>query len=109
MSALSFAEGVAGAIERASPGAYYLMGDENWSYEHYYNQLLAALGSDKRVAVRDKPHPSLPDEFLYAGRGATIAYEPDPAMVALLGYRRGDLKRTIAEAAAYYAGEATRR
>lgn len=102
MSVQSFAEGVAGAIERADSGANYLMGDESWSFESYFNRLLSLLGREPNIPVRPDPHPTLPDQILYAGKGVTIAYEPDPRTVNLLGYRRGDLNRTLAEAVKYY-------
>jgi dihydroflavonol-4-reductase len=102
MSTLSFAEAVAGAIERGEPGKGYLVGDENWRFADYYDAILAALGSGERAEVRDIDNPSMPDWTLYAGRGATVAYEPDTDMVARLGYRRHDVTRVIAEMVPYY-------
>lgn len=102
MSTRSFAEAVAGAIERGESGKGYLVGDENWSFEDYYNAILAALGSNERAEIRDIDNPSMPDWTLYAGRGATVTYEPDPAMVSRLGYRRRDVARVITEMVPYY-------
>jgi len=102
MSTLSFAEAVAGAIEHGEPGKGYLVGDENWRFADYYDAILAALGSGERSEVRDVDNPSMPDWTLYAGRGATVAYEPDPDMVARLGYRRHDVARVIAGMVPYY-------
>ncbi len=102
MSAHSFAQGVAGAIERAESGANYLMGDESLSHQTYFNRLLELLGREPDISVRTDPHPTMPDQILYAGKGATLAYEPDPRTLELLGYHRGDLGRTLAEAVAYY-------
>jgi hypothetical protein len=39
----------------------------------------------------------LPDIAIPQGRGNFIAYEPDAAEVALLGYRRHDVARAVAE------------
>jgi dihydroflavonol-4-reductase len=39
---------------------------------------------------------------LYAGRGSTVYYEPNPEEVALLGYRRGDVRRTLREIVRQY-------
>jgi len=103
MSALSFAEGIAGAIERGEVGANYLMGDENLTWQALFNRIRKMLGKETDIPVRTDSHPVVREKTFYAGKGATIAYEPDPRMLALLGYRRGDLDRTIAEAVNYYA------
>jgi nucleoside-diphosphate-sugar epimerase len=102
MSTLSFAQAVAGALERGENGKGYLVGDENWTFAHYYERLLDAMGMPQRVQVKDAEHPSMPDFTLYAGRGATVAYEPEAAMVARLGYRRHDVDRVVREMAPYY-------
>jgi nucleoside-diphosphate-sugar epimerase len=102
MSTRSFAEAVAGALDRGENGSGYLVGDENWTFAHYYELLLDAMGMRGRVQVKDAEHPSMPDLTLYAGRGATVAFEPDPAMVARLGYRRHDAERMVREMASYY-------
>jgi nucleoside-diphosphate-sugar epimerase len=102
MSTLSFAEAVSGALERGENGKGYLVGDENWTFAHYYELLLDAMGVPGRVQVRDEEHPSMPDFSLYAGRGATVSYEPDTVTVARLGYRRHDAERVVREMAPYY-------
>lgn len=106
MSTRSFAEGIAGAIERGESGRAYLMGDESWTFERYFNCHLEALGSFERVQVRDAPHPVLPDTSLYAGRGATLAYEPNADLMARLRYRRHDAERAIFEMVPYYRSQA---
>jgi len=102
MSILSFAEAVAGALSDGEPGKAYLVGDENWTFAHYYEILLDALGMPQPLPVRDAEHPSMPDATLYSGRGVTVAYEPDPASVARLGYRRHDAERAVREMVPYY-------
>jgi len=102
MSALSFAEAVAGAIERGEAGKAYLMGDESWTWERYLNTILEALGSDERVIVRDAPNPALPDIALYAGRTTTVAFEPAADTVERLRFRRGDVTRVVHEMVPYY-------
>lgn len=102
MSASSYAQAVAGALERGVSGKGYLVGDENWTFAYYYELLLDALGMKQRLPVRNEEHPSMPDFSLYSGRGATVAYEPDPDSVALLGYARHDAERAVREMAPYY-------
>ena len=60
------------------------------------------MGMPGRVQVKDAEHPSMPDFALYAGRGATVAFELDPAMVARNKYRRRDAERMAREMAPYY-------
>ena len=88
MSARSLAEAIAGALEHAEPGAAYLIGDENLSYREYFQLIFDVSGSGRTVEERDESHPFLPDHMIVPGRGAVISYEPDPAVVDLLGYRR---------------------
>ena len=102
MSALSFAEAIAGALERGEAGKAYLMGDESWTWRRYLDTILEALGSGERVTVRDAPHPALPDIALYAGRTATVAFEPAAETVSRLGFRRGDVTRVVHEMTPYY-------
>lgn len=97
MSVRSLAEAVWGALQRAEPGRAYLVGDENLSYRQYFQLLLDAMGNPHRIAERNEEHPLLPDAFIVQGRGNTLAYEPDPAETALLGYSRNDVARAIAE------------
>jgi nucleoside-diphosphate-sugar epimerase len=91
MSARSLAEAIAGALERAEPGAAYLLGDQNLSYRDYFQLIFDLAGAGRTLTTRDAPHPFLPDAMIVPGRGAVISYEPDPAVVQLLGYRRGDV------------------
>jgi len=102
MSIRSFAEAVDGALERGENGKAYLVGDENWSFAHYHELLLDALGMPRKLPVRDENHPAMPDWTLYSGRGTTIAYEPDPASVTRLGYRRHDAEHAVREMVPYY-------
>lgn len=101
MSAQSFAEAVAGAIERAEPGKNYLLGDECYTFQEHFNKLAALIGIEPNIPVSWDEHPIMPDVIHYAGKGTVVNYEPDPAVVSLLGYRRGDLPRTLAAAVEY--------
>lgn len=95
MSVTSLAEAVAGALENAAPGAAYLVGDQNLSFTDYFQMVFDATGSGRTLEERDEEHPFMPDAFIVQGRGNTISYEPDPAEVALLGYRRDDVRREL--------------
>lgn len=91
MSARALAEAIAGALERAEPGAAYLLGDQNLSYRDYFQLIFDLAGAGRTLETRNEPHPFLPDAMIVHGRGTVISYEPDPSVVELLGYRRGDV------------------
>lgn len=99
MSARSLAEAIAGALENAEPGAAYLIGDENLSYRDYFQLVFDVSGGGRTLEERDESHPFLPDHMIVPGRGAVISYEPAPAVVELLGYRRGDVRPMLEEMA----------
>lgn len=105
MSARSLAEAIAGALDNAEPGAAYLIGDENFTYRDYFQIIFDLSGGGRTVEERDESHPFLPDHMIVPGRGAVIRYEPDPAVVDLLGYRRGDVRPVLGEMAEAVAGE----
>ncbi len=74
-----------------------------------YHRTLAGPGDAERAAkgesdmaylVGDDDHPLLPNVILFAGPGATISYEPDPANMALLDYDRQQIKAQIRDIAA---------
>jgi len=97
MSVRSLAQAVAGALDRGRPAHAYLIGDECLTYREYFQRMVDVTGGDVRLEVRDENHPLQPDRFIVQGRGATIAYEPEPAEVALLGYDRRDVGRALQE------------
>lgn len=97
ISTRSLSEAVAGAIERGEPGKAYLVGDENLSFADYFGEFFRAAGRREPLPVFDREHPLLPDAVLYAGRGATVFYEPEAREAALLGYRRRDVLHTLRE------------
>jgi hypothetical protein len=100
MSVRSLAEAVAGALSDGEPGRAYLVGDENLTYREYFQLIADVAGSTKVIEERDEAHPYQPDRFIVQGRGRVIRYEPDPAEVALLGYRRADVRTALEEIAA---------
>lgn len=102
ISTTSLSEAVAGALARGEPGKAYLVGDENLSFADYFGEYFRAAGREAPLDVIDREHPLLPDLVLYAGRGATIYYEPNPEEVERLGYRRNDMRRTLREIIAFY-------
>lgn len=102
ISTLSLSEAVAGALARGENGKAYLVGDENLSFLDYFGTYFEAAGRTEPLLVIDQEHPLLPDLALYAGRGGTVYYEPDPEETALLGYRRNDMRRCLREIVEFY-------
>lgn len=102
ISTTSLSEAVAGATERGENGRAYLVGDENLSFADYFGEYFRAAGRSGQLAMIDREHSLLPDVILYAGRGGTIYYEPDARETKLLGYRRGDVRRTLREIVGQY-------
>lgn len=96
MSVRSLSEAVQGALDAGQAGHAYLVGDRNLTYRDYFQLLAEHAGSDRVIEERDEEHPYQPDRFIVQGRGAVIAYEPDPAETAVLGYTRDDVDREIA-------------
>lgn len=97
MSVRSLAEAIHGALVRGESGAAYLVGDENLTFRDYFQLIFDAVGAGRVLEERDEEHPMLPDPFIVSGRGHVLAYEPDPAVVELLGYRRHDVAAMIGE------------
>lgn len=97
MSVRSLAEAVAGALERGQSGAAYLIGDQNLRFVDYFQMVFDATGAGRQLEERDEPHPFLPDWAIVPGRGNVLSYEPEPAVVETLGYRRGDVRPMIQE------------
>lgn len=97
MSVRSLAEAMDGTLARGEGGKAYLVGDENMTYQAYFQLFFDAVGSTVRPDVRNEEHPLLPDAAQPAGRGGIIDYEPDAAETALLGYRRNDVRRAVGE------------
>lgn len=106
MSVKSLCEAIGGALNNAESGKAYLVGDENLRFCEFFQLVFDAVGSSRRVEERDQEHPLLPDAFIVPGRGKVLAYEPDPAETALLGYGRGDVTRAVREVVASLAGPA---
>lgn len=92
MSARSLAEAIAGALDNAEPGAAYLIGDENFTYREYFQLIFDLSGGGRTLEERNESHPFMPDAMVIPGRGTVISYEPDPEVVKLLGFRRGDVR-----------------
>lgn len=97
MSVRSLSEAIVGALQNAQPGRAYLVGDQNLHFNEFFQLFFDAVGSRRLVVERDREHPLLPDSFIVPGRGVTLAYEPDPVEVAMLGYTRNDVTRAVRE------------
>lgn len=97
MSVRSLCQAISGALRNAESGRAYLVGDCNLRFRDFFQLFFDAVGSGRRLEERDQEHPILPDAFIVPGRGNVLAYEPDPAEVALLGYDRDDVSRAVRE------------
>lgn len=97
MSVRSLVEAISGALRNGRSGHAYLVGDCNLTFRDFFQTIFDAAGSDRFLEERDEQHPILPDAFIVPGRGVVLAYEPDPAEVAELGYSRDDVRRAVAE------------
>jgi len=96
----SLSEAILGALEHGEPGRGYLVGDENLSWKDYLEEWMRQVGKPQALQIRDEEHPIFPDLILFAGRNATISYEPEG--VEELGYSRGRVKEAIAQIVANY-------
>lgn len=96
----SMSEAIAGALERGEGGRAYLVGDENLSWKTYLELFFDAVGNPVDLPVSEDEHPMFPDAILYAGRNATIAYEPEGS--GELGYGRNNVRAAVAEIVAAY-------
>jgi nucleoside-diphosphate-sugar epimerase len=94
ISSQSMSEAISGALEKGEGGRAYLVGDENLSWKEYLELFFDAAKNSMDLPVSEDEHPLFPDMILYAGRNATIAYEPD---VGELGYTRNNIRRTVQE------------
>ncbi len=97
MSFRSLSEAIEGALLRGKNGHAYLVGDENLSFREYFQLFFDEAGNAVTVEERDEEHPFLPDIAIPQGRGNWVRVNPDPEEVALLGYRRNDVRNAVAE------------
>ncbi|MBN7798620.1 NAD-dependent epimerase/dehydratase family protein [Parahaliea mediterranea] len=100
----SVAQAVLGALENGESGQAYLIGDENLSWKDYLERWFAAAGNPTELEVRDDiDHPLLPNAIMFAGAGATVSYDTDPAVRERLGnFDQGRIDGMIAEIVAAY-------
>ncbi|MGU7784609.1 NAD-dependent epimerase/dehydratase family protein [Burkholderia sp. PU8-34] len=101
ISTQSLSEAIWGALQRGESGKAYLVGDENLSFADYFAAFFRAAGHPQPVPSLDQAHPLLPDIAIYTGRGNVVSYDPDPADLAVLRYRRGDVQRAVDEVVAH--------
>jgi dihydroflavonol-4-reductase len=94
ISSQSMSEAIYGALQRGQGGKAYLVGDENISWKDYLERYCAAVGNPVELEVSTDEHPMFPDVIMYAGRNATVSYEPDNGE---LGYSRDKVNEAIAE------------
>lgn len=98
ISSQSMSEAIAGALLDGKGGKAYLLGDENLSWKDYLEMYFDAVGNHIELPVSTDEHPLFPDVMLYAGRNATVHYQPDDS----LGYCRNNIRATIKEIVAAY-------
>ncbi len=92
IASTSMSEAIAGALARGEPGRAYLVGDENLSWKAYLQMFCEAAGNDVDLPVSRDEHPLLPDAILFAGRNATVHYEPE---VGELAYSRNRVREAV--------------
>ena len=91
ISSQSMSEAIEAALQKGEGGKAYLVGDENLSWKQYLEMVCEAVGQPQELAISEEEHPMFPDMILYAGRNATVSYEPDDS----LGYSRNMIRATI--------------
>jgi len=99
ISSHSMTEAIHGALARGEAGKPYLVGDENLTWKAYLELFFEAAGNPQDLPVSEEEHPLFPDIMMYAGRNATVSYEPDNAP---LNYSRGRIKETVEEVVRAY-------
>ncbi len=103
ISSQSMSEAIAAALVHSEGGKAYLVGDENLSWKDYLELYFEAVGNPVDLPVSTDEHPFFPDSILYAGRNATVSYEPDDS----LGYRRNNVRATVEQLVTAYGQQAT--
>lgn len=99
MSVRTLSEAIAGALEHPEEVAdkTMLVGDQNLSYQQYFEKVFRAVGNDADVPIRKDEHPLMPSATLYAG-DRQISYEPTAEDLKTLGvYTRHDIGAAIEE------------
>lgn len=94
ISSQSMSEAIAGALAHGRNGHAYLVGDENLSWKAYLELFFTAAGNPTDLPVSEAEHPLFPDVIMYAGRNATVCYEPENGE---LGYGRGRIRAAVEE------------
>ena len=90
-------------LETGESGRAYLVGDENLSWKDYLELWFREAGNPRELEVRDDDHPLFPNAIMFAGPGATVAYEVDPEDHRTLGsYDRQQLLPTVRELLSAY-------
>lgn len=97
MSVRSLTQAIARALQHATTGRAYLIGDENLTFAEFFQLFFDLAGNPVQVETLDANNKLLPDAFIVQGRGNQMAYEPNPVETAMLGYDRGDIRRAVAE------------
>ncbi|MCR9104866.1 MAG: NAD(P)-dependent oxidoreductase [Gammaproteobacteria bacterium] len=99
ISSQSMSEAIHNALHHGQGGKAYLVGDENLSWKAYLELFFNAAGNPVDLAVSTQEHPLFPDIIMYAGRNATVSYEPE---VGELDYSRNCIAATVDEVVKAY-------
>ena len=93
-------------LVQADAGAVtaYLVGDQDLAFRDFLQMFFDAAGNAAQLQVVDQEHPLLPDVAIPQGRGNWVHVDPPADEVALLGYRRNDVRAAIEEVVAQYRG-----
>ncbi|RVT89738.1 NAD-dependent epimerase/dehydratase family protein [Sphingomonas crocodyli] len=97
ITATTLTDAIVGALNGGQNGKAYLIGDENLSFQDYFGGYFRHAGDANPLEVRNEEHPFARDASIFWGRGNDLFYDPDPAEVAELGYRRNDVDRAQKE------------
>jgi nucleoside-diphosphate-sugar epimerase len=90
----SMSVAIENALTKGKSGHAYLVGDENLTWKRYLELYFELVGNPQDLPVSEDEHPLFPDVMLYAGRNATVEYEPE---VGELAYPRERVRATVAQ------------
>jgi dihydroflavonol-4-reductase len=92
----SLDEAIEGGLARGEAGASYLVNGENMSFADYLGAMFDGFGRPRPpIGGTEQEHPVISDLAVSWGRGGNLFYDTNPRETALLGYRQGDVARSV--------------